>query len=81
MDESEKQMLVFFGQKIRERRMEIGLSQETLAEKAGLHRNYIGKMERGENNVTFLVLLKLSRALKLSPSELIQWVTEGIIHF
>jgi len=81
MDEFEKQALVFFGQKIRERRIEIGLSQEALAEQAGLHRNYIGKIERGENNVTFLVLLKLSRALKLSPPELVQWVTEGIVRF
>jgi transcriptional regulator with XRE-family HTH domain len=48
--------------------MELGLSQERLGEEAGLHRTYIGAVERGEKNLTVLTLSKIARALKRAPA-------------
>jgi DNA-binding XRE family transcriptional regulator len=59
------------GAAVRELRARRGLSQETLGFRAGIHRNYVGGIERGELNVTFRVLLKLSRGLAVPVSELI----------
>ena len=51
------------GRAVRELRARRGLSQEELGFRAGLHRNYVGAIERGEINPTFRVLLKLERGL------------------
>ena len=58
------------GAVIRERRGELGLSQEGLAREAALDRSYVGGLERGERNPTLRVLWKLSAALQLSPGDL-----------
>jgi transcriptional regulator with XRE-family HTH domain len=47
------------------------LSQDELGSRSGLHRNYIGAMERGEINATFAVLLKLARGLDMPLSRLV----------
>jgi transcriptional regulator with XRE-family HTH domain len=60
------------GRAVRELRARRGLSQEALGFRAGLHRNYVGAIERGEINPTFRVLLKLERGLQLPLSEIIQ---------
>ena len=57
---------------IRERRKELGLSQEALAREAALDRTYVGGLERGERNPTLRVLWKLAVALQLSSSELMK---------
>lgn len=49
----------------------LGWSQEKLAEKCGLHRTYVGAVERGERNVTLKTLNDLAVALGMSPAELI----------
>lgn len=64
--------LVAFGERIRTLREAARLSQEELAERAGLHRTYVGGIERGERNPTLLNLLKLARALEISPSHLVE---------
>jgi transcriptional regulator with XRE-family HTH domain len=56
---------------LRRLRTKAGLSQEQLADKAGLHRTYIGNIERGEYNVTLGTLAKLSTVLGVHPCELI----------
>lgn len=60
-----------FGTRVRQERMRLGISQEELAERAGLHRTYIGGVERGERNVGLLNLLRLARALGVAPGELL----------
>lgn len=60
-----------FGLAVRARREALGLSQETLAAKAGLHRTYIGSVERGERNVTLKSVYVLAQALGLSPVDLL----------
>jgi transcriptional regulator with XRE-family HTH domain len=59
-----------FGDAIRNRRVFLGLSQEELAEKAGLHRTYIGMVERAEKNLTIFNAVKLARALGVPVSDL-----------
>ena len=53
-----------FGKKVRQFREEQSLSQEMLAEKAGLHRTYIGMVERAEKNITLLNIVKIAKGLK-----------------
>lgn len=59
------------GAAVRELRARRGLSQESLGLRGGLHRNYVGAIERGEQNVTFRVLLKLVSGLHVPLSELV----------
>jgi transcriptional regulator with XRE-family HTH domain len=59
------------GLAIRELRRASGISQEALAANCGLHRTYIGGIERGERNVSFANLLRISDALDMRPSELL----------
>ena len=66
--------MVKFGKKVREERKKLGYSQEVLAEKAGVHRTYIGMIERGEKNITLANIQKVSKALKVKISKL----TEGL---
>ncbi|MEI6728330.1 MAG: helix-turn-helix transcriptional regulator [bacterium] len=63
--------LVELGQKIREYRQKKGISQEKLALLAGLHRNYIGALERGEKNVSYTTILKILEVLEISFAELL----------
>ncbi|MFI3323220.1 MAG: helix-turn-helix transcriptional regulator [Rikenellaceae bacterium] len=64
-------ILITFGKRIQLLRKERGLSQEQLAEEAGLHRTYIGMIERGEKNITLKNIEKLAKGLKLNIKELL----------
>jgi transcriptional regulator with XRE-family HTH domain len=59
------------GRAIRKLRLDHGISQEGLADRCGLHRTYVGGIERGERNVSFGNLLKLAVALGVPLSELV----------
>ena len=61
-----------FGKQILRLRRARALSQEKLAELADLHRNYVGGIERGERNVGLRNIVRLARALKVAPSELLR---------
>jgi transcriptional regulator with XRE-family HTH domain len=63
-----------FGRAIRELRTGGGLSQEALAERAGLHRTYIGGIERGERNVSLVNIGLLADALDVSLAALMSAV-------
>lgn len=61
-----------FGRAVRAVRVERGLSQEALAAHSGLHRTYIGGIERGERNLSYANILRLAQALEVPASELVQ---------
>ena len=64
------QQLKQLGRAIRARREALGVSQEALADAAQMDRAHMGKIERGERNVTLLNLLKIAAALKCRASEI-----------
>ena len=63
--------LIGFGNRLRNLRRERGISQEKLAELAGLHRTYIGGVERGERNISLVNMVVLAEALEVSLSTLV----------
>ena len=60
-----REILIKFGNKVRKRRTELDLSQEELANRAGVHRTYIGMIERAEKNITLENIQKVCKALNL----------------
>ena len=67
---SKHNILVRFGNTVRDIRKEKGLSQEKLAHKANLHRTYIGMIERAEKNITLLNIEKIADALEININNL-----------
>lgn len=67
---------LLFGTTIREIRINKGLSQEELAEKAGLHRTYIGMIERAERNITLMNIQKIANALDEKISNIFNIIEE-----
>lgn len=66
--------LVLFGKQLRALREGRSISQEKLAELCGVHRNYIGRVERAETNMKFDRLIKLSAGLKVRPEQLLKLI-------
>ena len=64
-------ILIKFGQNVQRIRKEKGFSQEKLAELAGVHRTYIGMIERAEKNITLINIEKIAKALNININELI----------
>ena len=63
------------GRRVRVYRSEKELSQEALAERAGLHFTYVSSVERGERNISLTNIVKLAGALKIDPGVLVEGLT------
>lgn len=63
-------LLKSFGDEVRKYRLQRGWSQEDLAEHSGLHRTYIGSLERGERNVSLINIAVLARTLQIPVERL-----------
>lgn len=62
-----------FGRCLQRNRKAAGLSQEALAQLAALDRSYVGSVERGERNISLENICRLARALRISPSRLLEF--------
>jgi len=71
MNREDKKFFQRIGDRIREQRIAMKLTQLALGEKCGLHRTFIGSVERGERNVALLSLRKIAIALRVTPAELL----------
>ena len=67
-----RQILTSFGEIVRSKRQAQQLSQEEFADVVGVHRTYIGMIERAEKNITLLNIAKIAQALNISISDLTQ---------
>ncbi|TDL93352.1 XRE family transcriptional regulator [Macrococcus brunensis] len=72
MNTNKNFILVKIGSNIAQSRRSRGWSQEDLAFECGLHRTYIGGIERGERNITILNLFKIASALEVDMSEILR---------
>ncbi|MNC27549.1 HTH-type transcriptional regulator SinR [compost metagenome] len=73
-DETKSELVKKIGERIRRLRKEKNLSQEQLAERSGLHTNYVGQVERGEKNLTLETLEKVVGGLGISLEELFRYI-------
>lgn len=73
-----EKVLDTLGQRIRERRSVLGLTQEQLADAAAIDRSYIGGVERGERNLTFLMFCKIAAALDCDVASLTHNLPRGV---
>ena len=71
--EEENRILKAFSNNVRTFRESSGLSQEKLAEKADLHRTYIGSIERSEKMPSLITIVKIAKALNINISQLINY--------
>jgi len=72
----EKDPRLTFGSVVRAFRVKAGISQERLAEIAGIHRTYIGDVERGKRNISLVNMLRISKALSVPLSRIISQMEE-----
>ncbi len=74
---SKNNILNIFGENVRIYRRNLGISQEELADRAGLHRTYIGMIERAEKNITLVNMEKIANALQVKIEELLKISNDG----
>ena len=70
----DKTRLLRFGENLRKLRIAQGLSQESLAHLSGLHRTYIGSVERGERNISLVNIVCLAKALRVDVGKLLDGI-------
>ncbi|MCU1369839.1 MAG: transcriptional regulator, family [Ilumatobacteraceae bacterium] len=70
--------MIQLGRRLRELRLERSLTQEALADAAGLHWTYIGQIERGERNLTVKNVLRLERGLEIAPGNWLATTFDGV---
>lgn len=68
----ESALVSVFAANVRKKRLALGLSQEELAEAAGVHRTYVGMLERGEKNVTIYNIERIAIGLGVAPHTLLK---------
>lgn len=78
MDRRGAEQARVFGDRVRARRRELGVSQEELGDLAGLHRTYVGHLERGEINPSLINILKVAAALDLDAADLIRGLSQTV---
>jgi transcriptional regulator with XRE-family HTH domain len=66
-----QEILTALGQRVRELRLKRGYSQEAFADLCGVHRTFMGTIERGESNISFSNLVKISSALGITLSQMV----------
>ena len=71
------QLLKLLGVSVRQRREQLGISQEAFANKCGVHRTYVGKVERGEQNVSMSSLARLAKGLGVPVWQLVREAEEA----
>jgi DNA-binding XRE family transcriptional regulator len=64
---------IMFGKRVRALRLKLGITQEELAHRAHLHRNYVSLLERGRRGITLDTILELARVLGVKPAKLFNW--------
>lgn len=77
-DYSQGDMIILkkFGTTIKAKRDALRISQEELAERAGLHRTYVGGIEQGRRNLSLLNIMRIAKALEIEPKELLSPMSE-----
>ena len=68
----EQRIKRLFGKRVRERRLALGLTQQELADRAGLQRSYIGEIELGRRNVTLKSAAKIAKVLQVDVASLLE---------
>ena len=71
MNRDDRRFLERVGFRVRERRAAAGLTQAELGERCGLHRTFVGSVERGERNAALLSLRRIAKALRTTPAALL----------
>jgi transcriptional regulator with XRE-family HTH domain len=66
------------GKRVREMRSKKGFSQEAFADHCGLHRTYMGGIERGEHNLTIETLMTVSKGLEITMSDLLAGIEKQV---
>jgi transcriptional regulator with XRE-family HTH domain len=74
---SKHHILNLFGENVKKHRRILNISQEELAHRAGLHRTYIGMIERAEKNITLVNIQKIADALKVNIEDLVTVSNHG----
>jgi transcriptional regulator with XRE-family HTH domain len=73
-----KELQKILGKRIRELRKKEGFSQESFADHCGLHRTYMGGLERGEHNLTIQTALTIARGLNITVSRLLSGIEQNV---
>lgn len=68
----DRMVLIQFGKAVRLHREALRITQEELADRANFHRTYIGQVERGERNPSFISILVIAKALNITPLSLLE---------
>ena len=72
------QLQIVLGKRIRDFRLKAGFSQESFADHCGLHRTYMGGVERGERNLTIQSVMTIAKGLGISMSELLAGIEKQV---